>query len=205
MGMRNLKIVVFCCYSCIICQTKPILFPKAMGVQLMYLIIINNVKKPRNQAGIRTHSPSCLVSCNQLSHGDTCSVSCCFFSLFLNIVVHPTSALQAHLHTRVSGSWIFCQTKPGQQPRLGLVEESRTTDFRLGLLYNKDGKFWQLWTYLTNWSTHTTRLHFTLQYFSAFWVKYSNIYWVCQVPHMAVFNYLTHLMYTCDIQHPLEK
>jgi len=35
----------------------------------------------------------------------------------------------------VSGSWIFCQTKPGQAclPKLGLTKDSRTTDFRLGL------------------------------------------------------------------------
>ena len=47
----------------------------------------------------------------------------------------------------VSGSWSFCQTRPGLhdwQPRLCLIEDSRTTDFQLGLLYLLEMEQWAL-------------------------------------------------------------
>ena len=74
--------------------------------------------------------------------------------MYGNILTPSTPRISAPW---VGGSWMFCQTKPwllNWQPRLDLTEDSRTTDFCLGLIILiliRMASSRQLWTDWLTW------------------------------------------------------
>ena len=70
--------------------------------------------------------------------------------LISSILLTPCTPMARYVHcylelwSKVKGSWIFCQTQarmPGSQPRLGLTEDSRTTDSGCNFAWSGQG-YW---------------------------------------------------------------